>query len=282
MEALRFFAKKTGKLLPFISSGKEGNKGLFKSLFYRENGLIRKTEYDTYYALMAEMCDRDWVYENYTSCEDDDTEGNLVELFEFAKAKGLKEATFVIVSGNPYYDKRLLAEWMLQLKQPKFADVRINLVLAHCPIWYTYNRHAIPEARVGSEIALGYIAASLGPLYKDTISFDGKTSSNRPERYLMPGVKEADWEKFRTLIVDYSNMGWPNYQELLYGIDHKEAVANIILSDLFARASFTPEDYDSGISMMLHDYLNFLGGKYDPKKQNFVEYLCQTNDLKFF
>ena len=231
---------------------------------------------------MAEMCDHNWVYENYTLCEDVDTDGNLVELYEFAKSKGLKEATFVIVSGNPYYDKRLLAEWMLQLKNTKFAEVRINLVLAHCPIWYTYNKHAIPEAQFGSEIALGYIAASLGPLYKDTISFDGETTSARPERYLMHGVKEADWKKFRTLIVNYSNMGWPNYQELLYGINHKEAVENIILSDLFARASFTPESYDSGISMMLHDYLSFLGSKYDAKKQYFIDYLCETKDQKFF
>ncbi|MBR1756710.1 MAG: hypothetical protein IJ738_04005, partial [Alphaproteobacteria bacterium] len=54
-EALRFFAKKTGQILPFISSGKEGNKGLFKDLFYRddEKALIRGTEYDSYYRIMA-------------------------------------------------------------------------------------------------------------------------------------------------------------------------------------------------------------------------------------
>ena len=67
----------------------------------------------------------------------------------------------------------------------------------------------------------------------------------------MPGVFGADWEKFRDIIVNYSNMGWPNYQEILYGIDHEEAVANIILSDLFARASYTPEEYDRGITSLL-------------------------------
>ena len=283
-EALRFYAKKSGQVLPFISSGKEGNKGLFKDLFYRddEKALIRGTEYDSYYRIMAELADYDWVYENYTTCEDDDTEGNLVELYEFAKSKGLNEVTFVMVSGNPYYDKRLLAEWMWQLRQEKFSEVRINLVLAHCPVWYSYNRYVIPEAQVGSEIAMGYIAASLGPLYKDTITFDGKTTSERPERYLMPGVAEADWEMFRDLIVNYSNMGWPNYQELLYGIDHKEAVENIILSDIFARASFSAEDYDRGIWAMIDDYKMFLGGGFDPKKETFESYLKGTTEKKFF
>lgn len=280
---LRFYAKKTGQVLPFISSGKEGNKGLFKDLFYRddEKALIRGTEYDSYYRIMAELAERDWVYENYTKCDDNDTEGNLVELYDFAKSKGLDEVTFVMVSGNPYYDKRLLAEWMWQLRQEKFSEVRINLVLAHCPMWYSYNRYVIPEAQVGSEIAMGYIAASLGPLYKDTITFDGKTTSERPERYLMPGVAEADWGMFYDLIVNYSNMGWPNYQELLYGIEHETAVENIILSDLFARASFTPADYDSGISMMLEDYKYFLGGGYD-KSQKFEDYLLRTTEKKFF
>ena len=281
-EALRFYAKKTGQILPFISSGKEGNKGLFSDLFYRNEGLIRGTEYDSYYAIMAELADSSWVYANYTKCEDDSTEGNLVELYDFAKSKGFKEVTYVMVSGNPFYDKRLLAEWMWQLKQPKFADVRINLVLAHCPLWYTYNTKAIPEARIGHEIAMGYISAALGPLCKDTISFDGKTDSKHPERYLMPGVAEADWSQFYDLIVNYSNMGWPNYQELLYGIEHNEAVENIILSDLFARASFKPEDYDIGIYMMLDHYKNFLGGRYDERVQTFDEYLTETTERKFF
>ena len=281
-EVLRFYAKKTGQLLPFISSGKEGNKGLFRDLFYRNEGLIRGTEYNSYYAIMAELADHNWVYANYTKCEDDDTEGNLVELYDFAKSKGLNEVTYVMVSGNPYYDKRLLAEWMWQLKQPKFADVRINLVLVHCTGWYTYNTKAIPEARIGHEIAMGYISAALGPLYKDTISFDGKTESERPERYLMPGVADADWSMFYDLIVNYSNMGWPNYQELLYGIDHNEAVENIILSDLFARASFTTQDYDQGICMMLYYYKNFLGERYDSSVQTFAEYLIGTTDKKFF
>lgn len=281
-EALRFFAKKTGQVLPFISSGKEGNKGLFKDLFYRESGLIRGTEYDSYYRIMAELADYDWVYQNYTKCDDDDTEGNLVELYDFAKSKGLEEVTYVMVSGNPYYDKRLLAEWMWQLKQPKFAQVKINLVLAHCPVWYTYNTKAIPEARIGHEIAMGYIAASLGPLYKDTISFEGKTESEHPERYLMPGVENADWGMFENLIENHSNMGWPNYQELLYGVDHETAVGNIILSDVFARASFSPDDYDRGIFMMLDDYKHFLGGGYDESDQTFGEYLKRTTERKFF
>ena len=70
--------------------------------------------------------------------------------------------------------------------------------------------------------------------------------------------------------------------ELLYGVEHKEAVEHVILSDLFARASFTPEDYDSGISMMLHDYKWFLGGGYDAKKETFESYLSRINKKRFF
>lgn len=282
MEVLRFYYKKTHELLPFISSGKEGNKGLFKELFYRNDAkaLIKKTEYDSYYAIMAMLADPNWVYANYTECNDDDTEGNLVELYDFAKSKGLSEITFVMVSGNPSYDKRLLAEWMWQLRQEKFADVKVNLVLVHCPLWYTFKKNAIPEARI-SEIYLGYIAASLGPLPKDTITFDGQTSSEKPERYLMPGVAEAEWELFRDIIVNYSNMGWPNYQEIIYGIDHETAVANIILSDLFARASFSNKDYDNGIKEHIADYRRFLSGT-DNTDDDFEAYLENSPEECYF
>ena len=281
-EILRFYYKRTKQLLPFISSGKEGNKGLFRDVFYRDtHALIHKTEYDSYYAIMSQLADKKWVYANYTPCDDDDTAGNLVELYEFAKGKGMSEITFVICSGNPFYDKRLLAEWMLQLKDEKFKDVKINLVLCHCPLFYTSQWQAVPEARL-TEIFLGYIAASIGPLAKDTVDFNGKTESERPERYLMPGVKGANWGLFRNVIVDHSNMGWPNYQEILYGIDHKTAVANIILSDLFARASFTAKDYDNGIWGHITRYQRFLGGAYDPGKQSFGDYLEATTDKRYF
>lgn len=281
-EILRFYAKQTGRVLPFLSSGKEGNKGLFQKLFYREEGLIRKTEYDTYYKLMSLLTGTQYAYRNYTPCEDDDSEGNLIEIYNFAVSQGLKEVTFVICSGNPFYDKRLLAEWMWQLKQEKFAAVKVNLALAHCPIFLPKTLAAVPEAKI-SEIYLGYIAASLGPLKKDTVRFNGVTKSAKPERYTMPGVFGADWEKFRDIIVNYSNMGWPNYQEILYGIDHEEAVANIILSDLFARASYTPEEYDRGITSLLGAYADFIGGAYTPCSHGkFRNFLQNTPDARYF
>lgn len=281
-EILRFYAKQTGRVLPFLSSGKEGNKGLLQKLFYREEGLIRKTEYDTYYKLMSLLTGTQYAYRNYTPCEDDDSEGNLIEIYNFAVSQGLKEVTFVICSGNPFYDKRLLAEWMWQLKQEKFAAVKVNLVLAHCPIFLPKTLAAVPEAKI-SEIYLGYIAASLGPLKKDTVRFNGVTKSAKPERYAMPGVFGADWEKFRDIIVNYSNMGWPNYQEILYGIDHEEAVANIILSDLFARASYTPEEYDRGITSLLGAYADFIGGAYTPCSHGkFRNFLQNTPDARYF
>ena len=283
MEILRVYAKQTGIVLPFLSCGKEGNKGLFKKLFYRDNGIIRKTEYDSYYKIMSYLAGPEYAYANYKECNDDNTEGNLIELYQFAKERNLQEITLVLCTGNPFYDKRLLAEWMWQLKQEKFAEVKIDLVCVHCPVFYSMTKNPavyMPEARV-SEIYNGYIAACLGPLAKDTISFDGKTTSAHPERYLMPGVAEADWEMFRELIVDYSNMGWPNYQELLYGIDHEEAVVNIILSDLFARASYTAEEYDSAILAHVCRYRNFLSGAYKPETP-LLDYLVNTNDTRFF
>lgn len=280
-EILRHYAKQTGQILPFLSSGKEGNKGLFKKLFYRNDGLIRKTEYDTYYNLMSLITGGEYAYQNYTPCEDDDSEGNLIEIYAFAKEQGLKEVTFVICSGNPFYDKRLLAEWMWQLRQEKFAEVKVNLVLAHCPIYLPDLPTVVPEAKI-SEIYLGYIAASIGPLAKDTIRFDGVTASEKPERYEMPGVFGADWEKVRDIIVNYSNMGWPNYQEILYGIGHEEAVANIILSDLFARSSYTPEEYDRGMEALISGYLKFVGGAYYTVNKDFKTYLLDTPDERYF
>lgn len=281
MEILRSYAKSYGKVLPFLTSGKEGNKGLFKKLFYRPDGLIRKTEYDTYTHLMAMMTGEDYAYQNYFPSDDDDSEGNLIEIYNFALSQGLKEVTFVICSGNPFYDKRLLAEWMWQLRQEKFAAIKVNLVLAHCPIFLpTTDKEVIPEAKI-SEIYLGYIAACLGPLVKDTIRFDGVTSSASPERYEMPDVFGADWEKFRDIIVNYSNMGWPNYQEILYNIPHEEAVSNIILSDLFARNSYTPEEYDEGIKNLIADYLAFIGGSFT-KQCKFEQWLLNTPDMRYF
>jgi len=282
MEILRFYAKQTGELLPFVSSGKEGNKGLFKKVFNRTTGVIKSTEYDAYFNIMTYLCGKDYAYANYETSNDTDTEGNLVEMYQFAQRRGLKEMTLVLCTGNPFYDKRLLAEWMWQLKQDKFADVRINLVCVHCPVFLAPEKsirsHYLPEAKI-SEIYLGYIAACLGPLLKDTITFDGATASPKPERYLIPHVYKYDWEQFKDIIVNYSNMGWPNYQEILYDISHEEAVMNVILSDLFARESFTPLDYDYGIINHLRRHQNFLGGQ---KGEDLLKYLLTTNEKKFF
>ena len=74
---------------------------------------------------------------------------------------------------------------MWQLRQDKYAGIKVNLVLVHCPLWYTFNQ---------------------------------------------------------------------------------EAVANIILADVFARASFKNKDYDDGIRMQIADYNRFLKRKADPLK----------------
>ena len=130
---------------------------------------------------------------------------------------------------------------------------------------------------------LGYIAASIGPMMKDTITFDGKTSSEHPERYLMPGMDKVDWAMLQELIAEYSNMGWPNYSELLYGTDHKKAVLDIILADLRARGSFSSTSYDEELLKDLNDYIKFLGGRYwGQDEQEFLAYLCNTPDEHYF
>lgn len=133
-----------------------------------------------------------------------------------------------------------------------------------------------------SETMLGYIAASLGPLMKDTVTFDGSSSSENPERYLMPGVAEADWSVFKELISEFSNMGWPNYAELLYGTAHEEAILDIILSDLHARGSFTKDSYDEGLAEDLEAYQQFVG-KYEGGENlaHFIDYLQSTPEKYF-
>lgn len=74
-------------------------------------------------------------------------------------------------------------------------------------------------------------------------------------------------------------MGWPNYQELLYGVPHKLAVTNIILSDLYARASFTPEDYEEGLRRDIEQYQKIVG-KY--QGGDFLEFLNNTPDIRYF
>lgn len=273
MEAIRFYAKQTNSLLPILAIGKGGNKGLFDKVFNRDKGMMIKAEYEAYLRAMSFMAPKKYVRANQRVCEDMTTHGNFDEMYKFAKAEGLEEATFVLCSGNFSYDKRLLAEGMLQLKNPEYADVKINLVLVHCPMFLGM---CVPEGHI-SEILLGYVAASLGPLMKDTIPFGSDAAG---ERYLMPGVAEADWKIFEELITDFSNMGWPDYQKLLYGVNHEEAVENIILSDLYARDSFNAEYYDNALLNDIFEYQAFI----DPwsGNNNFLGYLAQTTDVKYF
>ena len=273
-EVLRMYAKQTGKVLPLLAIGKGGNKGLYESVFNRENGLMVGSEYNAYYNLLEQLAPKEYVRANERICRDMDTSGNFDELYMFAKESGMSEVTFILVSGNFSYDKRLLAEFMLKARDSKYADVRINFILAHCPL---ITNLSVVDGHI-SEIMLGYVAASLGPLMKDTIGFDGSTTSEHPERYLMPGVATADWSKFEELICKFSNMGWP-YAELLYGISHEQAVLDIILSDLHARGSFSPESYDLELMEDLKKYQEFLGGKY--QGGSFLEYLNNTPNEGF-
>ena len=278
LETLRFYAKQHDELLPLLAIGKGGNKGLYETVFNRKAGIMVGSEYNAYLNALSYLAPTSYVRENERICKDRDTAGNFDELYQFAKESN-QETTFILCSGNFSYDKRLLAEFMLKASDPKYKDAKMNFVIAHCPI---ITKLHVVDGRL-SEILLGYIAASLGPLTKDTITFEGETKSTNPERYLMPEVMDADWNTFKELISCYSNMGWPNYEELLYGTDHEEAVLHIILSDLRARSCFTKDSYDVEIKQDLEDYQNFLG-KYNgsPLRADFLDYLKETPEEKYF
>lgn len=274
MEAIRFYAKKTGRLIESGSTGKEGNKGLFRNVYDRTDGLILGTEYGANYRIMEHFAPSCYVRKHEREFLDTDTKENLLAQYQMALAEGLSEITLVLVTGQPWYDQRLLAEWMYELRKEQYKDVKINLVLAHCPLWLG---GMLPEAHP-SEILLGYIAASLGPLVKDTVT----SAEERGERYLMPGVKDADWSALEKVIRGYGNMGWPNYSELLYGTPHKQAVEEIILADLFARASFTAESYDKAALEDITWYQFCTGIFYGETEEEFLSWCLNSTDRKFF
>lgn len=271
-EVIRWHVKKQSQLLPLLAIGKSGNKGLFDKVFNRTKGIVVKAEYEAYLRALCIMAPENYIRSNQRICEDMSTAGNFDEMYLFAQEKGLQEATFILCSGNYSYDKRLLAEGMLQLKKEKYANIKINLVLVHCPLYLNFN---VPEGHI-SEIHLGYAAASLGPLMKDTVPFGTDATEGR---YLMPGVDEADWSIFEELITNYSNMGWPDYQEILYNIEHKTAVENVIASDLYARQSFTAKAYDEGI---ISDIAHYQQKSKEYSGGDFLEYLRETPNSRFF
>lgn len=278
MEIIRAYAKRYNQLLPFLAIGKGCNKGSFEKVYNRKEGIVIGSEYEAYLNIMEKMAPSDYVRRYQQVFNDMDTEGNLRELYRFAKEQELKEVSFILCTGQAWYDVRVLAEWMLLLKNPEFADIKVNLLLAHCPIWLNGNT---PDTSV-SEISLGYIAASLGPLVKDTITFDGITDSAKPERYLMPKVSICDWSIFEEVIRGYGNMGWPNYSELLYGTSHEEAVEEIILAHLFAQESFTAEDYDNGVLADIAQYQRKIGKFEGETELEFLRWCIDAPLRSFF
>lgn len=278
MEAIRWHAKRTGKLLDSLSCGKEGNKGLFIDVFGRKEGIVVGTEYNANYNIMEMMAPRCYVRKHEREFLDTNTLDNLKAVYQMAEADGMSEVSLVLVTGQPWYDKRLLAEWMYELRKDDYRKVKVNLVLAHCPLWLN---GALPEAHP-SEILLGYIQASIGPLMKDTITFYGETRSKKPERYLMPDIQYAPWDKLKPIIAEYGNMGWPNYEEIIYDTPHKEAVEHIIIADLFARASVTPAGYDRAVMEDIKTYQKVIGTFSGTTEEDFLNWCKTSPSEKFF
>ncbi len=276
LEAVRAYKAHYGKDLPIFATGKGGNKGLYADVFNRSQGIMVDTEAEAYMRIMERVLPSYDVRHFQRSVADIDTKGNFSEMYQLAKAQGWQEATFILCAGQPWYTKRLIAEGLLELGKPEYADVKMNLIVLDCPITLDSST---PEGHL-SEIMLGYIAASLGPLSKDTTPLVKNTVPDfSKERYDLLADENVDWSKFEKLITGYSNMGWPNYQELLYGVDHETAVYNVILSDLRARASFTPEQYDEAIKWDIDCYKRFVASGTNEKYFKRVIYLkCDWKD----
>ena len=277
-ECIRWYAKQHGILLDSGSTGKEGNKGLFKSVFDREKGIIIGTEYEANFNIAEFLMPKDYVRKHEATFLDTNTVENLKVQYQMALKEHKKEITLVLVTGQPWYDKRLLAEWMWELRKPEYSQVKINLVLAHCPLWLNGS---LPEAHP-SEIMLGYIAASLGPLKKDCVHLNGLKETEHAERYLMPGILNARWDKIEPIIRNYGNMGWPNYSEILYGTSHEEAVAEIIIADIFARNSFNPVYYDTCAIDDITSYQKKIGICGCSNEKQFIEWCIDSTEEKFF
>ncbi len=274
MEVIRFYVKKHGKLPEFLALGKGGNKGLFQKVYNREQGLIIGSEAEAYCNIMSLMAPESYARKHQQAFQDMDTAGNLRELYRFLKEQGLKEANIIIVTGQAWYDRRVLAEWMLMLREQEFSDVKLNLTLAHSPVWLKGNS---PDTRL-SEISLGYAAASLWPITKDTVPLG---SNENGERYLLPDLAHPNMLLFEELIRHYNNMGWPNGSENLFGTSHEQAVKEIMLADLFAEASFTAEAYDKGVRMDIAIYKEFVGKFKGKTEEEFRQWCLSTPDKTF-
>ncbi len=280
MEAIRFYAKRHDELLPFLAIGKGGNKGLFEKVYNRSEGIVIGSEAEAYCNIMSMMAPETYIRKFQQTFNDMDTAGNLRELYRFAKKQELQEVSYILVTGQPWYDKRVLAEWMFMLNSDEFSEIKINLVMVHCPIWL--NGHT-PDTSI-SEISLGYVAASLGPLTKDTVSFCGETKSQKPERYLFPILEETNWDNFKMVIRKYNNMGWPDYSKMLYGTSHDEAIAEVFMAHLFALKSFNINSYDEGILKDIAYYLYKMSLGYfnSTNEEVFLEWCKRTPNKLFF
>lgn len=198
MEALRFYAKKTGKLLPFLALAREQ--------WVME--LMSPADYVRKYQLDTEKL-------------------GVKELHHFAKQQHLKEVTCCLISGATWEEKLTLAKAMLELCS--IEDIKINIVLIHCPL--RLNGY-LPETSV-SEASLRSAASAIGSLMHDTITFDGTVASSAtPDKYLMPGIVDADWADVKDLIANYADMP---YAIKLYGTNHQKAMTHVILADIFGK-----------------------------------------------
>ncbi len=279
MEVIRFYAKRYGELPEFLAIGKADNKGLFDKLYNRKKGFIIGSEAEAYCNIMSLMAPESYARKHQQTFNDISTAENLRELYRFAKEKDWKEANFILVTGQPWYDRRLLSEWMLMLREEEFADVKLNLTLAHSPIWLQGNS---PDTKL-SEISLASAAACLWPLTKDTVPLVNGlcTKVKQGERYLLPDLLHPNLLIFEELIRKYNASGWPNGSEVLFKTSHEEAVKEVMLAHLFAEASFSPEDYDEGVFNDILLYQQFVGEFDGATEQEFLQWCINTPDQPF-
>lgn len=264
LEILRRLGQETDTLTEILAIGKECNKGLYKDVYEANYGLIRNTEYETYLNTLEQILPRSFVRKNQQIFEDIDTAGNLRELYRFAREKGMKEVTYILATGQPWYDKRVVGEFPLPfiLNPEEYKDVKVNFVLVHSPLWLTGH---LPENSV-NPIAVGYSLASIGPLLQNYIClqddysyscfFEKKERVNHLPNELLIRTHPF-WKESEPYFMWGNNMGWPDYEIRRYDCCKQKAIEHIHISHLVALSCISKQKYESGLEETIKDYKSY-------------------------
>jgi len=280
LDVIRHYAKKYNQLLPFIAVGNHDT--LFSKLYKRDKGIVTKSEADAYCNIMSMLSPECYANKYRQDLDDIFYNENLRGLYAFAKLRGFDEVSFILCSGQPWYDKRLLGKWMYMLQHWDFKDVKVNLVLVHCPAWL--NGHT-PDNQI-SKISLARVANSIGILTHRTAKLDGKSeivSPLSPQRYVIKqGLPKQNYCMFEQVIKHYNALGLPVYSSTMFNTKFKQAVEDMFLAYLYAYESYTPEEYEDGIRRDIAFYQNTVGRFTGTTEEEFLKWCIESPNINFW